>query len=61
VGHLREYIYAVLSRIIKDLMERFQAAVTTADVNMFGCVQENAVWYTAMCLEMVRHRFKQLL
>jgi hypothetical protein len=59
--HLKEYVYAVLPRTIKDLMTRLQAAVTTVDVNMFGCVEENAVWYTSICLEMARYRFKQLL
>jgi hypothetical protein len=59
--HLKEYVYAVPPRTMKDLMARLQAAATIVDANMLGCVQENAVWYMAICLEMVRDHFIQLL
>jgi hypothetical protein len=60
-GYMKEHVYAVLHRSIEGLAARFEAAVTTVDVNMFRRVRVNAVWRTAVCLEMDVDRFEHLL
>jgi hypothetical protein len=60
-GHLKGQVYAVPPRTIDDLVARLQAAVTTVDANMLRHVQENAVWRTAIYLEMNRGHFEHLL
>jgi hypothetical protein len=58
---LKEYVYAVCLRTIKDLVARLQAAVTTVDTNKLGRVRENSVRSTVVCLEVDRGRSKQIL
>jgi hypothetical protein len=58
-GCLKEHVYAVFPRAIEDLVVRFQAAVTTADADMLGRVQENAV--RVIALNWTEARFKHLL
>jgi hypothetical protein len=61
VGCLRKHVYAVPPRTIEDLVEKLKAAVTTVDANMLRRVRENAVWRTAVCLEMDGGCFEHLL
>jgi len=56
-GHL---IILSLPGQSKDLMARLQAAVTMADANMLTLIRENAMLYTAVCLQMDRGNFKHL-
>jgi hypothetical protein len=60
-GHLYKDVYAVSPRIIKDLIEGLKAAVTIVDATMLKCVQENAMWCTAICLEVDGGCFEHLL
>jgi hypothetical protein len=54
-------IYEVPPRTIEDLVARLQAAVTMVNANLLRLVHENAVWCTAICLEMDKGCFEQLL
>jgi hypothetical protein len=49
--HLKEHVYAVPPRTMKDLVSRLKAALTTVDANMLMHVPETAAWRTAICLE----------
>jgi hypothetical protein len=60
-GHLKEQVYAVPPRTMKDLMARLQAPVTTVNANMLRRVQENAVLCTVVCLDMDGGCFEHLL
>jgi hypothetical protein len=60
-GHVKEHIYAVPPRTIKDLVARLKVAVITVSANMLRCVQENALRHAAVCLEMYGGCFKNLL
>jgi hypothetical protein len=59
--HLKDLIYAVPFRTMKDLMSRLKALLTTVYANMLIHVQENAAWHSAICLEIDRGCFKHLL
>jgi hypothetical protein len=60
-GHLKECVYAVTPKTIKDLMARLQAAGTVVSDNMLRCVQENATWCTTVWPEMDGGCFEHLL
>lgn len=45
-GHLKEHVYAVPPRTIKDLVAGLEAAVSTVDVNTLRRVLEYAVPWT---------------
>lgn len=60
-GNLKEYVYAIYPRTVKDLTVRFQAAVTTVDANMLMRVRENAGRRNAVYFKMDGGRFQHLL
>jgi hypothetical protein len=45
---VKEHVYGVNSRTIKDLVARFQAAVIPADAKMLRHVRENSVRGTSV-------------
>jgi hypothetical protein len=60
-GRLKEHVYAVPARTIEDLMERHQRAVITVDAKMIRHVRENSWRRTAVCIEVDRGRFENVL
>jgi hypothetical protein len=59
-GLLKVHFYSDPSRTVEDLAARRQAAVATADA-ISRRVGKNAVWRTAVCLEMDGGRFENIL
>jgi hypothetical protein len=59
--HLKEQVYAVLTRTNENLLARFQAAATTVDANTLRRVVGKAMRDTTVCLEMDGNRFEHLL
>jgi hypothetical protein len=60
-GHLKEHVYADPLKATKDLTAGFQVVMTMADANISRTVQVNAMWCTAICLEMGGDRSEYLL
>jgi hypothetical protein len=55
---MKEHVYAVPVRTMKDLVSRFKLALTTVGANMLMHVPETAAWHTAVCLEIDGGYFK---
>jgi len=53
--------YTILPMIIKDLVLRLWAAVTTVGANVLWCAQENVLQCSAVCPEMKGGHFEHLL
>jgi hypothetical protein len=60
-GHPKEYVFAVPLRTTLDVVARLHTAVTVADANAVRCIQKNASWHVANCLEIDRHHYERLL
>jgi hypothetical protein len=58
--HLKEHVYAVPPRTVKDIMTRLQAAVAVVIATMFKmCLREYCMVHClAICLEMDRGDFE---
>jgi hypothetical protein len=60
-GHPKEYVFAVPLRTTLDVVARLHTVVTVADANAVRCVQMNALWHAAICLDIERHHYEHLL
>lgn len=61
LGAREREFYALLHRIIEDLVARLQAAATSDNANILSRVRDNAMRRTAVCLEMYAGSFEWLL
>jgi hypothetical protein len=59
--HLQNFVYATPIANLEELTKRINAAVNTINVPMLQRVQENIVRRAAMCIEVGRRNFEQLL
>jgi hypothetical protein len=51
-GNLKEHIFAISPRTIKNLVPRLQAAETVVNASMLRHVRQKAAWHMAVCREM---------